>query len=150
MPADVDRLLGSVSRLIATGGEPSEAATGSSDLPERVQWLIAMRATTEGARIATDFARQALAIDGVQLRLQGGKGEPGYFQVRHRDFTQVVAYAHVNGYGLAIDYRLPADADTYGVAQVQDLTYGIGLFVRTEDDVRIAIRLLLDAISRTD
>lgn len=155
---DVGRLLASVRRLLDAdtgrlGGPPedrSDLPVEGDGLPSEIAWLIAMRSTAQGARISRRFAREALRFDGVKLRLQGGKGEPSYFQVRHPRFPQVVAYSHVRPDGLGIDYRLPQSAETYGVAQARDNFYGISLRVRNADDLGVALQLLEDALDRSD
>jgi hypothetical protein len=153
---DVDRLLASLRRLVSSarqrGGpreEPPEPAP-DVELRHEIDWLIETRAGPAIAPLARDFAREALRMDGVVLRPQGGKGEPSYFQVRHPRFRQVVAYVNPRPTEVHIDYRLPSDHETYGVAVAADYFYGISFKMREAEDLDIALRLLRDALARPE
>ena len=77
MPADVDRLLASVRRLVgpgATGATEVEVeGTATDGIPAEIDWLIAMRATADAARVARRFAHEALAMDGVNSVSRAGR-----------------------------------------------------------------------------
>jgi hypothetical protein len=122
---------------------------GAERIPDDVLRVIDLRAAAT-PELALRFASGALALDGVILRAQQSKGDPWYFQVRHPRFGQVVAYVHPRPSELYIQYRLPADHDTYGAAQGRDNFYGIVLTVREPDGLVVALRLLGDAITRTE
>jgi hypothetical protein len=98
--------------------------------------------------LAERFGIEAINIEGVELRAQQSKVDPYYFQVRHIDFGQVVAYVHPRQAELHIEYRLTSDHETYGAAQRRDNSYGVVMKVRQSADLPIAIRLLRDALAR--
>jgi hypothetical protein len=157
---DTEALLEAVRRLVPTGalnqtnGERRASSLtlgidGAERIPDDVLRVIDLRAAAT-PELALRFASGALALDGVILRAQQSKGDPWYFQVRHPRFGQVVAYVHPRPSELYIQYRLPADHDTYGAAQGRDNFYGIVLTVREPDGLVVALRLLGDAITRTE
>lgn len=118
-------------------------------VPEAVEEVIDHRAGPWISPLARQFAEDAAARDGVILRPNSSKnGQPWYFQVRHPRFRQVVAYAHPRQDELRIDYRLPSESDTYGVAKSQDNFYGVSLRVKEPGDLAIASQLLTDALAR--
>jgi len=99
--------------------------------------------------LAIDFAHRALRIDGVTLRAQKSKNTPGYYQVRHPKFRQVVAYVNMGQDGLDIDYRLPSEHITdLGVTRRPGNFYGIRLRARAVADLAPALQLLADALGR--
>ena len=120
---------------------PDQPAADVSD-------LIDLRASSTSGRLAREFVRMALEIDGVTLQVQNSKSDPWYFQVRHPRFAQVVAYVHPRPQELHIEYRLPASHDTYAMARSRANVYGIVLKVKSVEDLPIAERLLRDAMSR--
>lgn len=156
---DVDQFLEAVRQLLPAGEMP-QASGGTVDPdapsadplgpPPNVVRLIEMRASPSSAPNALRFAEEALALDGVQLRVQQSKGDPWYFQVRHRRFSQVVAYVHPRPSELHIQYRLPSTHETYGAGQARDNFYGIVLNVRELADLPVALQLLRDALARPD
>lgn len=117
-------------------------------LPHPVVSLIENRASTWIRPLAERFGIEAINIEGVELRAQQSKVDRYYFQVRHTDFGQVVAYVHPRHAELHIEYRLASDHETYGTAQRRDNSYGIVMKVRQSADLPIAIRLLRDALAR--
>lgn len=122
----------------------------ASGLPAEILRVIDMRASPTTAPLALRFAEDALALDGVMLRPQQSKGDPWYFQVRHRRFSQVVAYVDPKPSELYIQYRLPSSHDTYGVAQARDNFYGIVLKVWDWEGLPVALQLLRDALAREE
>lgn len=137
---------------------PSDASARSEtdhpqkadEVPDEVRRVIHMRASPAAERLTLRFAAEALGTDGVYLRAQKSKGDPWYFQVRHDTIKQVVAYVHPVQSGLKIDYRLPQDHETYGQARSKDSFYGITMLLGVDSDVDVALRLLGDALERTD
>ena len=116
-------------------------------IPDDVNRLIEMRASSWTAPLARSLAADAIAIDGVFLRVQSGKGDPWYFQVRHARIPSVVAYVHPRQSELHIEYRLPSSHELYGVAHRRDGSYGIVMKVRQSVDLTVALRLLQDAVA---
>jgi hypothetical protein len=156
---DVDQFLKAVRQLLPAGEmpqvsddaiDPDARSVDALGPPAGVVRLIVMRASTSTAPCALRFAEEALALDGVQLRVQQSKGDPWYFQVRHRRFSQVVAYVHPRPSELYIQYRLSSSNETYGVAQARDNFYGIVLKVLELEDLPVALLLLRDALARPD
>lgn len=126
----------------------------SAELPPEVSAVISKRGSGSTRPLAELLAQQALTVDGVQLSGQQSKGEPRYFQIRHRDHPYVVAYVNVRGSDLAVDYRLPRDYALTGREERRNnthaITYGIRLKVRDSADLEDAMRLLQEAIHRRE
>jgi hypothetical protein len=120
---------------------------GLEKVPDGVLRLIDHRSGGD-PQVALRFARAALNFDGVSLRPQQSKGDPWYFQVRHPKFGQVVAYASPRPGEIRVEYRLPSTSDTYGLAIGRDSFHGIVLTARDDDGLRVATRLLRDALAR--
>ena len=158
--ADVDRLLASVRRLVGVprpGAGLEEVTEPHGDdadapvVPAEVEWLMEMRSSPTTAPLVRRLAEEALGMDGVRLRAQSGKGEPSYFQIRHPRFSQVVAYVRPRYDDVYIEYRLPSDWETYGVAKRRENNfYGITFKVEEDRDVDDALRLLRDALGRSE
>ena len=121
---------------------------GLDRVPRDVLRLIDSRAAGS-PEIALRFAAAALGLGEVALRPQQSKGEPWYFQVRHPKFGQVVAYVHPRPGEVRIEYRLPGDHDTYGLAVTRDSFYGVVLTAGDSDGLDVAVRLLRDALDRS-
>jgi hypothetical protein len=115
-------------------------------LPEDVWRVIERHASLWIQPLAREFAKRALGHEGVILRAQQTKGDPSYFQVRHPRFSQVVAYVHPRQSDLFVQYRLPAEHETYGLAESRDNFYGITMNVMQPSDVAAANQLLVDAL----
>jgi hypothetical protein len=156
---DVDQFLEVVRQLLPVGEmpqvsddviDPDARLVDPLGPPADVVRIIVMRASSSTAPSALRFAEEALALDGVQLRAQQSKGDPSYFQVRHRRFSQVVAYVSPRPSELYIQYRLPSTHETYGAGQARDNFYGIVLNVRELADLPVALQLLRDALARPD
>lgn len=130
-------------QIIAMGIPNLDSAPGS------VLRLIDHRAGPQ-PEIALQFLGAALGLDGVTVRPQQSKDDPWYFQVRHPTFSQVVAYAHPRPGEVRIEFRLPGSHDTYEMATARGSFHGIVLTARDEAGVRVAARLLEDALAVTD
>lgn len=157
---DTEALLEAVRRLVPAGAlnqtkDERRASLlrlgieNADRIPDDVLRVIDLRAS--GApELALRFGSGALALDRVILRAQQSKGDPWYFQVRHPRFSQVVAYVHPRPGDVRIEYRLPGNRDTYGVGVARDNPYGIVLTVREPAGLEVALKLLGDALDRTD
>jgi hypothetical protein len=115
--------------------------------PGEVLRLIDHRAGP-APELALRFAGAALAMDGVTLRAQQSKGDPWYFQVRHPNFTQVVAWVYPRPGDVRVEYRLSGTHETYGLAVSRDNPYGIVLTVQDSEGLEAALQLLRDAVDR--
>jgi hypothetical protein len=158
---DTEALLEAVRRLVPAGAlnqtnDERRASLqalgidGAERIPDDVLRVIELRAAGT-PELALRFASGALARDRVFLRAQRSKGgEPWYFQVRHPRFSQVIAYVSPRPGNLKIEYRLPSSNDTYGVAASRDHFYGIVLNMTSEVELSVALRLLDDAVARTE
>ncbi len=98
--------------------------------------------------LALRFAAGALELDGTFLRAQLGKGDPWYFYVRHPSFPYVVAYVNVRANDIRIEYRLPQDHETYGLATSRSGDYAIVAKVTAEEQLEVAIGLVVDALGQ--
>ena len=129
----------------------SQIGTKSADgedagLPADVEALIAHRSSDWIGPLTRAFALRALAQAGVFFRVQQSKGDPWYFQIRHPQFSQVVAYVHPRPTELHIEYRLPKDYPVTGPALTRDNAYGVVLKVRQGADLPLAVAILADAL----
>ncbi len=152
---DVDALLSAIRTLIpeplAAPGSADEGDEEPGSVPVSVHSLIRLRAAPTGIDLAEAFAEAAAAIPGARLKVQrSSTGDPGYFRIRHSKFGQAVAYIHPRPHELYVEYRLPADHATYGVATSRDHFYGILIKAHDESELLVALQLLNDAISRED
>ncbi len=157
LPPDTEALLAAVRSLV-----PAEWTTTSFDdrrtevlalgvenldrAPGDVLRLIDHRAAPS-PEVAFRFAGAALGIEGVTLRPQQSKTAPWYFQVRHPNFTQVVAYVHARPGEVRIEYRLPGTHQTYALAVARDNAYGIVMTARDDASLDVAVHLLRDALA---
>jgi hypothetical protein len=116
-------------------------------IPSEIALLITRKSPPAIGALAELLAREAMMIDGIELRLQESKS-PWYFQVRHRLFPHVVAYVNPLRSAIHIDYRLPQDHDTPLRVDRRSHVYGIAKYVQRSEDLPDALSLLRDAISR--
>jgi len=138
---------GPLSSLPGISGDEADPGRLPSDITE----LIERRAGPAVAALVRTFAVDALATDGVELRVQNSKNEPSYFQVRSDRFSHVVAYVNPGPNEVRIDFRLPRDHELYGRARVRanpDDVYAIQLYMSEEADIDVARSLLVDALAR--
>jgi hypothetical protein len=129
-------------------GHPEGEPPGAGDLPIGVRALIAHRASAWTRPLAEEVARRALALDGVELRVQESKGDPWYFQVRHRRLPYVVAYVHPRPSSVNIEYRLSPDDDAEGLGERRQGPYAVAFKVRHSSDVPSGLALLKRTLSR--
>lgn len=161
LPAhDTEALLDAVCRLVpvevlSQAIEESRDALaglgveGVERIPNDVLRVIDLR-TGGSPDLALRFAAGALALQGVFLRAHQGQDDPRYFYVRHPRLSSVAAYATPRPGDVRIEYRLPATHDRYGVGTARNHALGIVLSLKDEAGLDIALRLLGDAISRTE
>ncbi len=136
---------------VARSVAPAPAAVGSANpgsIPEALSRLVEMRASPGIASLTYRFAQEAIAREGVELRVQQSKGDPYYFQVRHPRFGQVVAYVHPRPAELHIEFRLPSETFAPEPATHREHLYGIVLKVRQLSDLELATRLLGEALDQ--
>lgn len=155
---DTDALLEAIGSLVPTEWAPASfderrsallglGIANSERVPGAILRLIDRRAEAS-PEIALQFATRALELDGLVLQPQESINEPWYFQLRHPNVAQVVAYAHPRPGEIRVEYRLPASHDTYGQAIARDNAYGIVMTARDEGGVSVALTLLRDAVDQ--
>ena len=151
----MDALLAAIQVLIpeplATAGSAGEEDEEPGRVPDSVQSLIRLRAAPTGIDLAEAFAEAAAAIPGTRLKVQrSSTGDPWYYRIRHSKFGQAVAYIHPRPTEVYVEYRLPQNHATYGVATSRDHFYGILIKAHNESELAVAVQLLHDAIARDD
>jgi hypothetical protein len=117
-------------------------------IPKQVMELIDTLTSPRSRDLTLQFAEAALREPGVYFGAQNSKGDPWYFQVRHPNVSQIVAYANPRKQDLLVDYRLPGSHKKYDWATGRKHTYGISLRIRDERQIPVAIQLLRDALVR--
>lgn len=152
---DVDALLSAIRSLIPepleTPGTNGEEEEEPGRVPVSVHSLIRLRAAPTGIDLAEAFAEAAAAIPGTRLKVQrSSTGDPWYYRIRHPKFGQAVAYIHPRPTDLYVEFRLPQNHATYGVATSRDHFYGILIKAHDESELAVAVQLLNDAIARED
>jgi len=115
-------------------------------IPPDVEILIQNRASAWSAPLARRFAEEALAMPGIELRVQNSKLDPWYFQVRHEGMKYAAAYAHPRQGELHIEFALPQDHAAPAIAIRRDNSYGIALKVRQSSELPVAMQLLREAV----
>lgn len=114
------------------------------DLPS---WVIELADGTTSALtrpLLVEFVHSVLSDGDVELRRPKSE-TPYYLQIRSPKIKQVIAYVAPSRTHLRIEFRLPAEHNTYGRAEALHGGYGIRLLVRERSDIALALQLTKDA-----
>ena len=130
-------------------GRPADELGESADhRMQQIFGLIRRRSRGHLRDLAVAFAEMARGRPGTEVWAQRSRYTPSYFQIRCEGLRQVAAYVHPRAHDVLIDFRLPADHSTYGIAEARPGhgAYGIRLSVKDEQGLSAATSLLNDVI----